>query len=121
MGRGDAPGVARGGTRPVPAPGVRRPLAAADRYSGNGAEHDARSLTNHADRVGELTAERRHARDERDQGCCKQPTVWDRDPVMHPCATVPDLVVWIGPWRGSALTCGGSVVSDLAPRLPLRR
>jgi len=36
-------------------------------------------------------AERRHTWDERQQGCCKKPNVWDFDPVKHRCATVPDL------------------------------
>ena len=50
-----------------------------------------------------LNAERRHARDERQHGCCKKANVGDIDPAMHPCAMVPDLVAWIGPRRGSAV------------------
>jgi hypothetical protein len=37
-------------------------------------------------------AQRRPAWGERDQGGCKRPTVWDVDPAMHPCASVPDLM-----------------------------
>ena len=48
-------------------------------------------MTSHADRAGELLAERRQAWDERKAGRCKQPTVWDVDPAMHSCARVPDL------------------------------
>ena len=49
-------------------------------------------MTSHADRAGELSAERRHARDERNQRCRKKPDVWDSDPAMHLGAPVPDLV-----------------------------
>ena len=31
-----------------------------------------------------------------------KPTVGDFDPVMHPCAAVPDLAAWMGPRPGSA-------------------
>src|SRR5262249_23525613 len=33
----------------------------------------------------------------------EQPLVGDADPATHPCATIPDLVAWIGPRYGSAL------------------
>jgi hypothetical protein len=70
---------------------------------------------------GSPDAERRHARDERHQGCCQKPNVGDIDPAMHLCATVPDLVAWIGPRYGSAFIQIGSEHDDLTPRLPSRR
>ena len=53
---------------------------------------DARTVTNHADRAGELEAERRQPWDERNQGCCKKPDVWDHDPASIRAPTFPDLV-----------------------------
>src|SRR5204863_4148557 len=53
---------------------------------------DAATVTNHADRAGELSAERRHARDERTERCCKKPDVWDDDPASIWAPTFPDLV-----------------------------
>ena len=55
---------------------------------------------------GSYSAERRHARDEREEQV-RKPFVGDADPMTHPCARVPDLVVWNGPRRGSALTTQG--------------
>src|SRR5262249_31730922 len=71
--------------------------------------------------LGSPTAELRHARDERYRGCCQQPNVGDLDPAMHPCATVPDLVAWIGPRHGAAFCQRSAELEDLAPRLPSRR
>jgi hypothetical protein len=64
---------------------------------------DARTVNRVSPTVpGSHTAERRHARDERDSGCCDTLLVGDDDPVMHPYASVPDLVALIGPRYGSA-------------------
>jgi hypothetical protein len=49
-------------------------------------------MMSQANRAGELLAERRHARDERNQRGCKKPDVWDSDPAMPLGAHVPDLV-----------------------------
>ena len=66
-------------------------------------------------------AERRQAWDERNKGCCEQPVVWDIDPVMHPCARVPDRVGldWPPARLGDSPRRIGII--DFAPRLPLRR
>src|SRR5262249_53681587 len=65
-------------------------------------------------------AERREAWDERNKGGCEQPVVWDIDPVMHPCARVPDLVGldWPPARLGDSPRRIGII--DFAPRLPLR-
>src|SRR5262249_44917995 len=69
---------------------------------------------------GSYTAERRHARDERNERVL-EPIVGDLDPAMHPCATIPDLAAWIGPRHGSAYAHGGSEHDDSTARLPSRR
>jgi hypothetical protein len=77
-------------------------------------------VTSHADRAGELAAERRHAWDERKPRCCKKPYVWDVDPEMHLGALVPDLVALDEPPAriGMVRIAGRSVVGDLNRRLP---
>jgi hypothetical protein len=46
-------------------------------------------------------------------GCCKERRVWDDDPVMHPCAIAPDLVVLIGPSTVPALNKLENVIDRL--------
>ena len=68
-------------------------------------------MRSYADRAGELSAERRHARDERNQRCCKKPDVWDDDPAMHPGARVPDLVALDEPPARVGLLLLGTIAS----------
>jgi hypothetical protein len=76
-------------------------------------------FSNPSDRAGEPDRRTEAAWDERRRGCCKQPNVGDCDPAMHPCASAGDLVRWIGPWPGSALTSLEWNWKNFAPRLPL--
>jgi hypothetical protein len=59
-------------------------------------------------------AERRHARDER-QERLRQPPVGDADPMTQPCATDPDLAAWKGPRHGSVL-----LAQEIGTRRPCR-
>jgi len=60
--------------------------------------------------------------DERKEACCKKRNVWDTDPTMHACATVPDLAdldwppVRLGWFSGSEASDHARGCPDVEPR-----